>query len=249
MNALHKVLGFGAIVSAALSISAPASAALVFDAVNDFHGGANTGVWSYGTGVAGVSFTPMTNYSPVCEGAATISCWQTPTPVDRVPLVAKNISGVTQNVYTTVVQPADVLNVHPGPTSDAIVRFTAPVTALYSLTGFFETLDTNPNGVVIGLFLNGLGFQGPFNGGAAVAPGTPGGAAPFNFAFNMNAGDKFDFTVNNGGSYYNDSTGLAATFTAGVPEPSMWALSIVGFGAMGAMLRRQRRLQPVAVRA
>ncbi len=34
-----------------------------------------------------------------------------------------------------------------------------------------------------------------------------------------------------------------------VPEPSMWALSIVGFGAMGSMLRRQRRMQPLRVRA
>jgi len=36
---------------------------------------------------------------------------------------------------------------------------------------------------------------------------------------------------------------------AGVPEPSMWLLSIVGFGLMGSMLRRQRAMRPLRVRA
>ncbi len=34
-----------------------------------------------------------------------------------------------------------------------------------------------------------------------------------------------------------------------VPEPSMWLLSITGFGLMGSMLRRQRAMRPVRVRA
>ena len=34
----------------------------------------------------------------------------------------------------------------------------------------------------------------------------------------------------------------------GVPEPATWGLMIMGFGAMGAALRRQRRLQPVLAR-
>jgi hypothetical protein len=36
---------------------------------------------------------------------------------------------------------------------------------------------------------------------------------------------------------------------AGVPEPTSWALMLVGFGGLGAMLRRQRRVQPVAATA
>jgi hypothetical protein len=39
-------------------------------------------------------------------------------------------------------------------------------------------------------------------------------------------------------------TGLAA----GVPEPATWGLMLVGFGGMGALLRRQRRLQPALAR-
>ena len=39
-----------------------------------------------------------------------------------------------------------------------------------------------------------------------------------------------------------------SAFTGGVPEPATWGLMIVGFGGMGALLRRQRRLQPALAR-
>ncbi|MGZ6018434.1 MAG: PEPxxWA-CTERM sorting domain-containing protein [Phenylobacterium sp.] len=39
-----------------------------------------------------------------------------------------------------------------------------------------------------------------------------------------------------------------AALAGGVPEPATWGLMIVGFGGMGAMMRRQRRLQPALAR-
>jgi hypothetical protein len=41
---------------------------------------------------------------------------------------------------------------------------------------------------------------------------------------------------------------ILVTQAGGVPEPATWGLMIVGFGGMGSLLRRQRRLQPVRAR-
>jgi PEP-CTERM motif len=41
---------------------------------------------------------------------------------------------------------------------------------------------------------------------------------------------------------------IKVTQTGAVPEPAAWGLMIIGFGGMGAVLRRQRRLQPALAR-
>lgn len=52
--------------------------------------------------------------------------------------------------------------------------------------------------------------------------------------------DTYGATQINSG--YNLVGDLMNPPTTGVPEPAAWALMILGFGAMGAMLRRRRRL-------
>ncbi len=47
----------------------------------------------------------------------------------------------------------------------------------------------------------------------------------------------------------NDGAGIgigSSSLSGGVPEPAAWALMLVGFGAMGAMVRRQRKLAATA---
>ena len=74
----------------------------------------------------------------------------------------------------------------------------------------------------------------------------------------MGNGDQSQgFTV----SYHFDAPVTAITFTSsqnsfefdklagGVPEPTSWALMILGFGGAGAVLRGQRRRQAVAATA
>jgi len=58
--------------------------------------------------------------------------------------------------------------------------------------------------------------------------GQPGGVIRLGLADNSNVASGNDFGV--------DNISLAS-----VPEPSAWALMILGFGGMGALLRRQRR--------
>lgn len=57
---------------------------------------------------------------------------------------------------------------------------------------------------------------------------------------------KYDPTLNSGvGGVFNTGH-VGATLGGGVPEPATWAMMLVGFGGLGAMLRRHRR-QAVAL--
>ncbi|QYE33619.1 PEPxxWA-CTERM sorting domain-containing protein (plasmid) [Polymorphobacter sp. PAMC 29334] len=168
-----------------------------------------------------------------------LGCWQTTTPVLLVPLVGKNLTGSTLD-FSTVVLPTNVLLVHPGQSTDSIVRFTAPTTGKYNVSGFFELLDTHPTGVnAIIAFDNTVVFDQMLSGPGALSPSTPGGLVPFGAnGILLHAGDFLDYGVNNAGNFYNDSTGLSLTFAA-VPEPASWALMIVGFGLVGFSARRR----------
>ena len=231
------------LLAAASSLAlAGAAHATTYDLVGSFSTTSSTGVFSYGTGVTGTSFTPFPDFNSDCLGAGT-ACWQTTTPVLEVPAVIANTSGATINTGS-VVLPTDVLLVHPGPGTDSIVQFTAPTTAIYSLHGFFELLDTNPSGVIVSAYLQGF-YEGAetLTSPGATHPGTPGELVSFSASNVLLAqGETIDFGVNNDGSFYDDSTGLALTVTSGaVPWPAVWALMLVGFGGMGASLRASRR--------
>src|SRR5579875_2903960 len=114
--------------------------ASTFDAVSGFSSSNPSGPWAYGTGVTGTSFTAMTVFTGGDGfGLTGLSTWQTPIIVNNVPAIASNISG-NPIAASTVVFPTTALDVHPGPSTDSIVTFTAPTTGTYDITGFFELL-------------------------------------------------------------------------------------------------------------
>jgi hypothetical protein len=231
---------------AASLIVASAAAAATYNDVTDFSSASSTGVWSYGTGITGTSFTPYTNDNPGCFGPGT-NCWQTATPVDLVPAVVANLSGSTIN-FGTVVLPTNVLLIHPGPSTDSIVRFTVPVTGHYDVSGFYELLDTNPTGVNAIIAANGsIVASFLLTGPGAVHPNTPGEIQTFGATdIFLPAGLNIDYGVNNDGSFLDDSTGMGLTFTL-LPEPGAWAMTLLGLAGMGAGLRTARRRRVPAI--
>jgi hypothetical protein len=234
------------VAAGAASLFAAAAQAATYNDVADFSSASSTGIWSYGTGVTGTSFTPYTNYNPGCLGPGS-GCWQTATPVNLVPAVIANLSGAPIN-FGTVVLPTDVLLIHPGPSTDSIVRFTVPVTGHYNVSGFYELLDTNPTSVNAIIASGGMIFASfLLTGPGAMHPNTPGQSQAFSATdLFLPAGTIIDYGVNNDGNYLNDSTGLGLTFTL-VPEPGAWAMTLVGLAGLGATLRAARRKRAIAI--
>ncbi|MBS0478803.1 MAG: PEPxxWA-CTERM sorting domain-containing protein [Proteobacteria bacterium] len=72
-------------------------------------------------------------------------------------------------------------------------------------------------------------FTGPGTGGGGNALGTVTGPWSETVKYSLN------FTGGNG-SNFNGTANLTA-----VPEPATWGLMLLGFGAMGGMLRTRRR--------
>ena len=227
----------------AVIVSAPA-AAVVHDATADFTPGSASGLWSYGFGQLGSSFTLATVGS---ECAAGIACWQPAVTVLNTPLVGKNTTGATLGFPTGWI-PNDRLLLAPGAQSltdeDAIVRFTAPTSGVYSFAGAFGVIGFDATGVNV----EGWGPTGRlfFANLPTASPGYEiyGSEYSFSGTVSLLAGQFADFGVDNALAFNGDGTMMALTIertgNLAVPEPASWAMLIAGFGLIGATLRRRR---------
>jgi len=82
-------------------------------------------------------------------------------------------------------------------------------------------------------------------GAAVAADGDQSVGRRVTYDFGAERVNKIEF-VSTGNSFEFDS--LAGTIQAAVPEPSTWAMMILGFGGIGALIRR-RRANPAAAAA
>ncbi len=194
-----------------LAIVTTACVAQTWDANRDFRASNPNGAWSYGTGTTGTPFALYTVYNPDCDESGFV-CWTVKIPEDYTPRVGFNSTGGWLN-WRTVVQPPNVLNVHPGPYGDSIVQWKAPVAGYYTISGFFEILDIYPTGIIGLVFRNGRQlYRGELLGPPAQQPDKVGGREDFYFPMLfLNAGDVISFGVNADGDFHYDSTGFDVT--------------------------------------
>lgn len=193
--------------------------------------------FTYGYRIGAAGFTAYDTSTGACAGISGLSCaYSSPFNNNSLPAVGLNTTGSLISTGSVRI-PTDVLFMHPvGPNSGlpsgaTLVRFTAPGTGFYTVTGDFTLLDTSPSGVFVSV-------EGGSSGFAQSLTGALNTAVAFSFGTALTQGQTLDFVVSSAGSYNNDSTGLRASIveaSTNVPEPASAAivgLSLLGFAAM-----------------
>jgi hypothetical protein len=218
---------YAVILVVVLGVLTLPSAAQTWIASRDFAAMNPNGAWSYGWGVTGTTFALYGNYYTDCSHGVLRGyvCWTADVrEEDHTPVVSLNTTGLWQNSGTVVIAPS-ILLLHPAPDwdpGDSIVQWTAPMTATYRISGFFEILDTNPSGTIELIYRNDtLIYSAELLGPPAQHPNQPGGRADFSFPeLSLNAGDVISFGVNYDGTFYYDATGFNVTIATGpIPPP------------------------------
>ena len=205
------------------------SHAQTYDAVSDFTGTNPSGTWSYlWSGSVGASLSPMTTsiafnsqWSGIYDGQGE------PNSIS----VTRNYGPGTSS-YLTIDDPTNLLNVDPE-NDVADVRWTAPATGYYSVSGLYQMTDVNSQQHEVQI-LQDYNATSPLL--ADVVSGY-GQQVPFSFSEQLSAGETLDFLVNATNGYSYLSTGFEATITV-VPEPASLSLTLAGGFAL---LRRSRR--------
>ena len=210
---------------------ASAAQAVTYDLVADF----GSGPFTFGAGSVGAGFALSPDYSTTGCGNAALSCYYNQNGAYGFPIAAKNGSASTLTYYTNVIA-TDELFLQSLVGSQSVVRFTAPTTGFYKFTGSFERLDSSNgagDGTTVGI------YNGNTSIFSAALPTTFHAAAAISQGLSLTAGSTVDFFVDsNAGSTYNDGTGLR--LSASVPEAATWGMMVVGFGLLGASMRRRR---------
>jgi hypothetical protein len=209
------LLSIGQVMTLCCAIlSAVPATAQTFDPAVDFSTSANpSGVWSYGwTQTLGSSFI----LDAIRENNSGLDFWEgsiVGDPRTLFPYVVHNGTDSTIAVFGTVSVAAGQLGLHPGPGGEySVVRWTAPAPGSYSVTAAFRGIDFGPTTTDVHVLQNGVSL---FDGAVSALGSGP----TYVGVQSISTGDTIDFVVGYGANqtYFNDSTGLAASIVAAQP--------------------------------
>jgi hypothetical protein len=125
-----------------------------------------------------------------------------------------------------------------GPNGFSPNPFGGPSSSIFANSGLLSSVGAynGPAFALVGVFDNNLA-AGPFFVGSDKTLLVPNGATELFLGFADGAG------FNNASGYYQDNSGFL-TVNAAVPEPSTWAMMILGFLGLGFMAYRRKNSAP-----
>jgi len=224
-NAANAAASSGTVIVTDTTLTAVAQ-----DIATSFSGTSNpNGVWSYGQYIESPpAFSLLTG-----QDAAFPTCGLPYWSDTGYPDVIANNTGLTVSCGTVTV-PTDMLWTHPTDTggTDADVRWTAPASGTYEITGSYSALDSTST--TDSILVNGTSVFSTFicNPGNNKTCNTVNTLTPFSVVETLTAGSTVDFTVNcctlPGQTFLFDSTGLT-----GAIDSNLSGLSLVSMFGQG----------------
>ena len=220
------------ILASTAVLAAGLAHASTYDALSSF--GVAGSAFTFGSGT-GAGFTLSPDFdADGCSGVTGLACYDNHAGAYSFPAVGKNISASDPLTFYTNVLPKNLLFIQSLLGQVATVRFTAPTSSTYDVTGSFTRIDNSDgsgDGVDVGIVLGALS-------GVNHLSTTYLDTAAFGGPVSLNAGDTLDFYVDALTTTYNDGTGFTVTLSS-VPEPATWGLMLAGFGMIGIAGRRR----------
>ena len=217
----------------ALTLSSGQALAAIYDPAAAFEAGWTTssnpnGVWSYGysSTVSG----PVILYDAQVPGADNLNQQQWISTAVNCCVASPSVgfnngpAFFDGNVGASANQIILIASVS-GASTDLV--FTAPTSGLYNFSGSFTGDQVNIGVNVEVLENSSLLFSSSVNAFGQIVP--------FNGSLTLSAGDTLRFEATTGSGFQN--TGLNLSISA-VPEPSTWAMMILGFVGIGFMTYR-----------
>jgi hypothetical protein len=237
-------------IAAALNLFAltAVSQAGTWNVVTNFNAPNNpnaSSLFSYGNGASPVSFVTDATTAANCVGGGIPNyCYVSGSSFPNQTAIIWNGSPGDIQTNGSTTQPNTEIYMDPQGTGGAILRFIAPTTNVYSVTGTFFAMDSNHHTTSGSVYANSVLELGPS------AIGGFGSTVPINLSnLSLSAGQTIDFLVATASDASYLATGLSATITSpggvtAAPEPATFGM--IGLAALGLAaakrLRTPRRL-------